>query len=174
MGSDISFDQFETVLEGHNWFVTQPEIVKVLLFEYYVFKIKEKELKKENKTVKALAEFIRKTVVKISKETKVEHINPLIDEKPEFASSRTELRNRALELAIKEAIKREASESSSYDDRSHGSSSRHYGKSGARKERSRTHHHRSHHHHRKASTSPPAKKESRRSRSRSRSPKIPS
>lgn len=81
----------------------------MLLFEYYVYKIRHKELEKENKIVKSLADFLKKTVVKLTRETKVEQVSPLIDEKPEFASTKTELRRRALDQAINEAMtKRDA------------------------------------------------------------------
>ena len=76
----------------------------MLLFEYYVYKIRHKELEKENKVVKALSEFLKKTVVKLTREAKVEHVSPLIDEKPEFANTKTEVRRRALDLAINEAV----------------------------------------------------------------------
>ena len=92
MNSSVSYDQFETVLETHDWYVEQPDNIKVLLFEYYVYKIKNKEVEKENRIVKSLADFIRKTMLKLSRDTKISHIDPLIDEKPEFASTKIELR----------------------------------------------------------------------------------
>ena len=81
--------------------------------------------------MKALADFLRKTVFKLTNETMVDHVSPLIDEKPEFASTKPEIRSKALELAIKESAKRENKErakdrdnSSSYDARSHSSNQR--------------------------------------------------
>jgi len=45
----------------------------------------------------------------------------LIDEKPDFASVKQMIKQKGLELAIKEALRREPSNSSSYDDRSYDS-----------------------------------------------------
>ena len=147
------------MLTAHEWYSAQPGNIKVLLFEYYVYKIRHKETEKENKIIKALAEFLKKTLVKLTRDTKVDHVNPLIDEKPEFASTKEELRRKALDIAIIAANKHEASHSSSYEEHSHGSSGRHHGKS-TRKGGSRSHYHRSHHHHHhrgKGSSSPVAK-----------------
>ena len=106
MSSDVSFESFQQVLSTHDWYSQQPDNIKVLLFEYYVYKIRHKELEKENKIVKALSDFLKKTVVKLTRETKVEQVGPLIDEKPEFAKTKAELRRRALDQAINEVMTR--------------------------------------------------------------------
>ena len=141
----------------------------MLLYEYYVYKIRNKEIEKENKAVKALAEYLRKQV-KLTRETTLDQVLPCIEARPDFASMKLELRKRALEHAVKEALRREVSESSSYEEHSHGSSSRHYSKSGRKR------HHR-HHRHSRRSVSPSDGKASltgrRRSRSRSRSGEKP-
>ena len=97
----------------------------MLLFEYYVFKIKHKEQERELKLAKAIAEYLRKSMVKLTKDTQLEQIAPLIDEKSEFASAKLQVKQKALELAIKETLRREKqfqSESSSYDSRHGGGS----------------------------------------------------
>ncbi len=43
MGSDTQFTQFDTSLSAHAWFSEQPQNIKILLYEYYVYKIKHKE-----------------------------------------------------------------------------------------------------------------------------------
>lgn len=142
----------------------------MLLFEYYIYKIKHKEMEKANKVAKALADFLKKTVVKLTRETKVEHVSPLIDEKPEFAGVKEELRRKALDMAIKESLavssKRErgheSDSMSSYDERSHKRSkaSGHHHRSSRRDEVSSS---------MRGPTGSGSKKESRRSRSRSQS-----
>lgn len=49
MGSDITFAQFEANLATFGWYQEQSKEVKVLLYEYYVYKIRHKEIEKENK-----------------------------------------------------------------------------------------------------------------------------
>jgi len=44
----------------------------VLLFEYYVFKIKHKEEERELKIAKSIADLLRKSMVRLSKETTLE------------------------------------------------------------------------------------------------------
>ena len=104
--SDVSFESFQQVLSAHDWFSQQPDNIKVLLFEYYVYKIRHKEIEKDNKIVKSLSDFLKKTVVKLTRETKVEQVGPLIDEKAEFTNTRAELRRRALDQAINEVMTR--------------------------------------------------------------------
>ena len=137
----------------------------MLLYEYYVYKIRHKEIEKENKAVKALADYLRKQT-KIIRETTLDQVAPIFDARPEFTALKLDLKKRALEIAIKEASKRELSESSSYEDRSYDSSSRHHSKSNRRR------HQRQHHHSRKSyspSETRPRSPSKRRSRSRSRS-----
>ena len=129
MGSETVYSQFNATLTPYTWFEQQPENIKVLLYEYYVYKINHKELEKQAKLVKNMAEFLCKTGIKITSETKLEHVSPLIDEKPEYTSTNPEQRQKALDLAIKETLKREFSESSSYDDRSYDSR---HGRKGSR------------------------------------------
>jgi len=111
----------------------------VLLYEYYVYKIRHKEIEKENKAVKTLAEHLRKQT-KITRETTLDQVASLIEARSDFFGFKLDLKKRALEMAIKEAMRRDVSESSSYDDQSHGSSPRHYSKSN-RKRHNRHHHH---------------------------------
>lgn len=49
MGSDVTFAQFEANLATFEWYSGQPKEIKVLLYEYYVYKIRHKEIEKENK-----------------------------------------------------------------------------------------------------------------------------
>ena len=64
------------------------------------------------KTIKALADYLRKTV-KISSDDTLEQLNPVIDQKPEFANTKQDLRHKAIEEAIKLSTKpRGRSESS--------------------------------------------------------------
>jgi len=64
------------------------------------------------KTIKALADYLRKTV-KISSDDTLEQLNPVIDQKPEFANTKQDLRAKAIEEAIKLSTKpRGRSESS--------------------------------------------------------------
>lgn len=69
MGSDVTFSQFEGVLQAHEWYTQQPQNIKVLLFEYYVFKIKHKEQERELKLAKSIADYLRKSMVKLTRET---------------------------------------------------------------------------------------------------------
>ena len=65
--------------------------MKVLLYEYYIYKIKHKELEKQNKVIQSLAEYLRKTV-KISITDTLVQLNQIIDQKQEFANTKPELR----------------------------------------------------------------------------------
>ena len=85
---------------------------KALLYEYYIYKIKHKELEKQTKTVKALADYLRKTV-KITAEDTLEQLNPVIDQKPEFANTKQDIRHKAIEEAVKLATKGRARSESS-------------------------------------------------------------
>lgn len=165
MGSDVTYDYFDTILGTYEWYNQQTKQVKVLLYEYYVYKIRHKEIEKENKAVKALADHLRKQT-KIARDTSLDQVASILDARPEFSSLKVDLKKRALEMAIKETLKRELSESSSYDDRSYDSSSRHYSKSNRKRQQR-------HHHHSRKSHSPSETKQrspgKRRSRSRSRS-----
>jgi len=49
-----------------------------------------------------MAEFLCKTGIKITSETKLEHVNLLIDKRAEYAATKPEQRQKALVLAIKE------------------------------------------------------------------------
>lgn len=46
MGSDTVYSQFNATLTPYPWFESQPENIKVLLYEYYVYKINHKEQEK--------------------------------------------------------------------------------------------------------------------------------
>ena len=78
LGSDVSQGHFEDVFNPHNSFAELPVEVKILLYEYYIHKIKHKEIEKQQKTIKALSDFLRKTA-KISSEDELGQINQLID-----------------------------------------------------------------------------------------------
>lgn len=41
----------------------------MLLFEYYVFKIKHKELERELKLAKSIADYLRKSMIKLTRDT---------------------------------------------------------------------------------------------------------
>ena len=92
LGSDVAFENFKAALERHEWYLEQPDNIKVLLYEYYVYKIKHKEQERESKMVKAIAEFLRKSLAKLCKDTQLDHVNAMIDERPDFSSARPELR----------------------------------------------------------------------------------
>ena len=81
MGSDVSQAHFEGALESFEWFTSQPSNIKVLLFEYYIFKIRHKEQERELKLIKKIADFLRRqAAVKLTKETVLQEVASILIE----------------------------------------------------------------------------------------------
>lgn len=77
------------MLQGFEWFADQPANIKVLLFEYYVFKIRHKEQDRELKLAKNIADFLRRQAgVKLMKDTVLDQVASILHEKAEFAGAK--------------------------------------------------------------------------------------
>ena len=56
-----------------------------------------------------MAEFLRKSGAKITKETKLDQVDALLQQKSEYATTKVEWRQKALDMALKEIMRREMS-----------------------------------------------------------------